>query len=918
MADHSRPTSAGSFEGRLTRFLVAWVGAVRLRARKVLVATALFTLACIAFTATHLGINTSHTALLSDDLPFWREYMAFAEVFPILDEALLVVVDAEATVDARDAANALANRLREMPERFDSVFVPGGGKFFEREALLYLSVEELEELADQLATVQPILTALVRDQSLVKIADLVEKAVEQSEQGRVELIDLGAVFDSLGVAIQSVLDGRPTVVSWLDLLGRGNSERSEGFSWDASRRLIVLHPRFDYAELLPGRRPMQEVRAAAKELALESEFGARVRITGNVALNTEEMVTVSRQAILAAIGSLLFVTVLLAVALRSSRLVIAIVTTLLVGLIWTGAFAATAVGSLNVVSIAFAVLFIGLGVDFGIHLGMRYAELMRAGADHSDALAETARSVGASLVLCAITTAIGFLVFVPTDYRAVAELGLISGAGMAISLLCSMTVLPALLTVGVEGWVRRGGVGSPWSGAEVFERALTVAALRHPARVRVVALIVGIGALALIPRAHFDHNVVAMRDASTESAQTFDELLADSDTSPWSIDLIAEDLTAAQQIANRLAKLDSVERAVTLHDSVPTEQEDKLEILADLAFFLPSPQPPTSPSEGAGSEASDVAEQIEALRGLQRVLGGEKLATGDPDRAESARRANARIEHFLAHLETLERREVAVESLQTSLTGDLNTQVDQLWKALSATGITLESLPDELVEQMMAPDGRARVQVLPSHNLSSNVEHARFVDGVRSVFPQATGSAVALLEWARAVVRSFQQALLSALVAVAVTLWLLWRRLGDMALVLQPLLLAATATAGMAVVFDIDFNFANVIVLPLLLGIGVDSGVHMVHRFRESDSLQAGEAGAGPAAASRALLGTSTAQAVFFSALTTISSFGSLALSPHVGFSSLGKLLVVGVAFTLVCNLVVLPALTAHRGRKSS
>jgi predicted RND superfamily exporter protein len=210
---------------------------------------------------------------------------------------------------------------------------------------------------------------------------------------------------------------------------------------------------------------------------------------------------------------------------------------------------------------------------------------------------------------------------------------------------------------------------------------------------------------------------------------------------------------------------------------------------------------------------------------------------------------------------------------------------------------------------MVAPDGRARVQVLPSENLGDLDAFARFVDGVQVEAPQATGSAVSLLEWGRAVSRSFRQALASAVVAIALLLWLLWRRLRDMALVLIPLLLASGLTVAAAVALDIRFNFANVLVLPLLLGIGVDSGIHLVHRHRAA--LRSDSAATAP---EFGLLGTSTARAVLFSALTTMGSFGSLSLSTHPGLASLGQLLLIGVTFTLLCNLVLLPALIVGWG----
>jgi hopanoid biosynthesis associated RND transporter like protein HpnN len=500
-------------------------------------------------------------------------------------------------------------------------------------------------------------------------------------------------------------------------------------------------------------------------------------------------------------------------------------------------------------------------------------------------------------VLCAITTAIGFYVFVPTDYRAVAELGLISGTGMLISLFCSLTVLPALLSL---TW--RSDVGSEWRGARLFARVLITLATRYPRPVRLGAAVAGVASLLLLPYARFDHNVVTMRDPSTESVRTFDDLLSESDTSPWTIDVLEPDLEAAVAAAERLRELSVVERAVTLRDYAPGDQEEKIEILADIALFVPEPS-----DEVAADRPPPLADQIAALRVLKDTLRASWLADGDPWRSLSARRAADHLERFLARLETIDAKQEALESFEKSLTGALPDQMRRLWRALEPDLITLDVLPEDLTSRMVAADGSARVQVLPSEDLGDNEAHARFVGDVRRAAPHATGSAVSLLEWGRSVVRSFRQALASAVMVVALLLWLLWGRLGDMALVLVPLLLAAAATAAASVVLGIPFNFGNVVVLPLLLGVGVDSGIHLVHRHRESLERAA------PATPELDLLGTSTAQAVFFSALTTMGSFGSLALSSHPGIASLGKLLLVGVSFTLICNLIVLPALVALR-----
>ena len=890
MPEEQGGPEGGRVDDRLSRALVVWVDGVRRHARAVLAATALVSVALAGYAATHLGINTHHSAVLDEGLPFWEDYQAFAEFFPILDEALLVVIDAETPRRAQDAADALAARLALQTDLFERVYVPGGGDFFEQHALLYLSVEELEDLSDQLASVQPLLAEVSRDRSLRNLANVLRNGIEHARTHPEAVGDMSLVFDSLSTAAAAVLEGRPRAISWTELL----IERT--LPGERARRLIVLDPLFDYASLLPGRRAIRAVRETAAELGLDARAGVSVRVTGNVALNTEEMVIVARQSLLAAVGCFVLVGIVLFVALRSWRIAIAILGALLVGLIATAAFAAFAVGKLNVVSVAFAVLFIGLGVDFGIHLGMRFAELVRAGDDDAQALAETARSVGASLVLCAATTAMGFYVFIPTDFRAVAELGLISGTGMLFSLFCSLTVMPAILAA------TKGSVGRVWKGAPWFERTLVGIAVRHPRNVRIAAALLGLLALVAIPGLRFDHNVSRLRDPETESVQAFEDLLAVSDTSPWTIDLMAPSLEEAAATAERLRQLDVVERAITLRDWVPTEQGEKLDLLADMSLFVP-PTP-----SGATAPAAPLADQIEALRALQEALRSPWLLDGDAGRAASAERAAAHLERFLARLETIDRKQEKLDQFEESLTGAMPDQMQRLWRAIDADEVTLADLPEELATRFVAPDGRARVQVLPSENLGDLDAYARFVERVQSVAPHATGSAVALLFWGRAVVESFRDALGLAVLSVATLLWVLWRRLSDMALVLLPLLLAAALTTATAVVLGIDFNFANVLVLPLLLGVGVDSGVHLVHRHRVAH----GHEMDGPAPEVE-LLGTSTAQAVLFSALTTMGSFGSLALSTHPGLASLGRLLLIGVSYTLLCNLVVLPALIAGK-----
>jgi hypothetical protein len=376
----------------------------------------------------------------------------------------------------------------------------------------------------------------------------------------------------------------------------------------------------------------------------------------------------------------------------------------------------------------------------------------------------------------------------------------------------------------------------------------------------------------------------------------FDLLSGSTTTSPWTLNAVAPDVETAKELARRLRRLDVVGRVVTVSDYIPSSQEEKLGIIEDVAMFL---APPPGPDGRVPPPTVD--EQIAALQGLETSL-GHLLADGAPeDLAPSAGRLRASVERFLSSLDGTQASAASLAVLQQGLLGSLPEQLRLLSRALEAGKVTLENLPDALLERMVTDEGYARIEIFPKRDLKDHAALAAFVDGVREVVPELAGSAAEILASGRAVEKALTQALLTALLAMTAVLLLVWRRVDDTALVVLPLLLAAAFTVEAAVLLGIPFNFADVIVLPLLVGIGVDSAIHVVHRART-------EGGIGSD-----LFTTSTARAIAYGSLTNIASFGTMGLAGHRGLASMGQLLTVGVILTLLCNLVVLPALIPLR-----
>jgi len=868
------------------RFLARWTEGVRRLAWPVVALSMLASVAAVAYLALNVRISTSTDDMLSADLPFRKNAVALREAFPKLSDNIVIVIDGQTPDLADDAARTLSARLSENPKLFGAVFDPEGGTFFRKHGFLYLDRDELFELSDKLAAAQPFLGTLWRDPSLIGLFKMLGLAIDEvlKEKGA-QPIEIVKVLDAMTEVVNAQTAGQFRQLSWQELMA-GKKTADDGAR--RNRRIIVIQPALDFSSLTPATKAMSELRRLATDLRLTPDNGVTVRLTGSAAMEHEELKSVEDGIGLAGVLSLTLVIGLLVIGLRSTRLVVATLATLVVGLIWTAAFAILALGAFNLISVAFAVLFIGLSVDFGIHYGLRYQEGVDGGADHGAALAAASEGVGGALSLCAAGAAIAFYSFLPTDYRGLAELGLIAGTGMFVALFANLTVLPALLTV--LPMSADGGRGRP----SVFAPLATGLRSFLNRRARAIswsARILGVVALLALPQVTFDSDPLNLRDPNTESVATFLDLKSDGRTRPYTITILADNLAAAQALAARLKSLPEVDKTMTLADFVPADQQRKLDIIGTMALFLT----PAFAAAGAAPEPS-VIERLNMLAEFQGRLQMVAGLAGDRLESRAARDLGSALAVLFRQPGDDGRRIAELERrMLTALPGRLQA----LNLALSAGPVTLADVPADFRQYYVAADGRARLIVYPKEDLQDQQALSRFVAAVRTVAPAAIGAPVVILEAGRAVLKAFwQAALLSVTLIVALLLVILDRR-HDVVLVFQPLVLAALLTVAASVLFGQPFNFANVIVLPLLFGLGVASGIHLVIRERE-------EEGANSA------LETSTPRAVVFSALTTIGSFGSIAVSSHPGTASMGVLLAIAITLTMACTLIVLPALIAN------
>ncbi|SDF80955.1 hypothetical protein SAMN05216241_102421 [Limimonas halophila] len=842
-------------------WLGAWAAWVQRWRYGVLAVAVVLTLAAVVGVQRNLGISTDTVDMISPEEPFRQHAKAFNDAFPGLNNAILAVVDGPTPEAADIAAERFADRMRGA-ESVQQVYQPAGS-FLRQNAFLFLKQDKLGRVLDRLASAEPVLAALAEQPNMAGLADMLRLAAERREELPPDA--LSALLSEMAVSTEAMAEGRPRKLSWQALFAPADGEQLA-----RTQQFVIVQPELDYDRLKPASEAIAAARAAQAGV---NEGGAgRVRLTGEAVIEHQELITVESSGVRAALLSLVAVAAILLIGLRAPRLVTCSLITLVLGLIWTAGIAAVVVGELNLISVAFAVLFLGLGIDFCIHFALRYREERRNGT--AATIAATGRGVGCALLLSAVCAALGFFSFLPTAYRGLAELGLIAGIGMFVAVGASLTVLPALLAV----WRPRRGFGEP-PHVVAKERRLVA---NHGRKVLLGALIVGVVGLVLASRTTFDFNPMNLRDPDASSIQVFNEIAGDPDTTPYVVNVLAESPDAAQRVAERFRTAEGFGRVRTLASYVPENQDAKLAAIEEASFFL-------APLFGARGERNlEPAARRDAYRTIRESLA--TLAAGEDANAEAAQRVLTELDRLGDPPD--------LAALNARWTDYLPRTLDFVRGALSVEGVERDDLPADLAERWVSADGQARVQVQPATALEDNAALRAFAQRALDVDPRATGAPVIIHEASNAVVAAFRQATTYAVIAIVLLLAVTLRHLPDVLLALAPLALASVLTLGTAVLAGIALNFANVIVLPLLLGLGVSSGIHLVLRARQ-------------VAAIDQVFATSTPRAVLLSVLTTLASFGTLVLSDHKGMSSMGALLTLAITFILISVLVVLPCLIA-------
>ena len=868
----------------------------------------------VVYAFTFLQFATSQRALLPQGKRFIERYVEYDKEFGDLDD-LVLVVQAPSLPEARIYANRLVRELRENQVPLDRINYRIDPKQFEGRALLYLSTDRLKEIRERVFDYQEFMERFAERPTLDQLVDGIATSIAQAfVSGLLDLglesgsgaskgsLDLRFIHDVV-TQIAGRLD-RPTPYRspWGGLfsVGGDDSEGAGYFLSDDQRLLFILaEPTSKSGSFTGDRDAIEGVRATVT--SLRPEFpDIEVGVTGKPALSNDEMTTAFRDSTRATVLAFGLTLALLLVAFLRIGKPLLMLLVLALSLAWSIGLATLVVGHLSLFSVMFIPIIVGIGTDYGIYYLLRYEEELFLGRNLRDAIEITAMRSGPGMLLSAITAAATFYVLILTDFRGLQELGFIAGSALLLSWVAMMFVFPAVLMLVDRRHADRVGVTIPRAiRLERMHVPFVDWITSHPKTVLATAALVAAISVYAFGQVRFDFNLLNLQARGTESVIWEKKILATSGRSGFaalSSAATLDELRRKQHAFRALGSVSEVDSALLL---IPDDQAEKQKIIRDFA-------PIVAPIRVARPQPVDVDRLTASLETLKRrfdIAAGEAPA-GDTQRRLATLRDD--IAQLVIRLRQTDRSvsEPALAFLQRQVYRDFVTSFQRLQANLTPRTVGLADVPPEIRRKFISDRGDFLLQIHPSVDIWDRDGATRFVNDLRTVDGDVTGTPVITYEVIRLMERAYKQGTLYAIILVSALTFLMLRGIRETLLALAPLALGMTWTAGLMWLFDIKLNFGNVFGIPLILGTGAEFGLNIVMRFME------GRNDAGP------LVARSTIMAVFVNGLMTMAGFGSLLLAAHRGIYGLGLLLTLGMLASMIAALVVLPVLLRIFGGK--
>jgi hopanoid biosynthesis associated RND transporter like protein HpnN len=846
---------------------------------------------CIWITKERLEFDTSRSNLVGSDKRYHQIYLKYKENFNVRDDTV-VVVESENAEKNRQFVERIGAKLEQETNLFAEVFYKGDLKMLGPKALLFLDEPTLDELHRTLKEYRPFIATFARATNLQSMFSLVNNqfrtAGRQKNEDTDSLVNaLPALTRVVNLASDSLdrsgISPSPGVTA---LFGAGDKAQQEQYITFGDGQIYLVNARTHRQEdSLAGVRRIREL----VDQTLAEVPGVNIGITGEAVLELDEMAQSQKDSTVATILSLVVCALIFIVSYRETGRPLKATAALILGIGYTLGFTTLTVGHLNILTVAFLPILIGLAIDFGVHLITRYEEELRKGETQHVALLRAMVNTGLGIFTGCLTTAGAFLAMGLTDFKGIQEMGIITGGGMILCLIPMMTFLPALLLRG-----RQNVMDLKHQSHKSHRARLERLWLDRPVTVVVVVLL--LTAVSLIParNVYFDYNLLNLQSAGLPAVEYEHKLIQSASKSVLYAAVVAPSKEEALALEGKLTNLASVATVDSMAKFLVGDQTRKMakvgeikKTVADIHF---------APVDVDPVKVDDLSRTLWALHGYLGLALEEVVKLPDEALEKNMRALREAIEHLRRDMLSGARRQVSerLGAYQRALFEDLRETFRAIRTQDNSSPLTEETLPPNLRSRFIGKNGLHLLQVYPKRDVWQRTNQVEFVGEIRTLAPEVTGTPVQLLEYTTLLKNSYIEAAYYSLAAIVVLVLLHFRRAGSVILALIPVGIGTLWTAAFMALLGVPFNPANIMMLPLVVGIGVTNGIHILNRFAEEHN--------------PSILSRSTGKAVIVSAFTTIAGFGSLIVAKHQGIQSLGIVMSIGVGMCMVVAVTFLPA----------
>lgn len=863
----------------------------------------LLSLLSILLTKEKMEFLTGRDDLMPKNTAFHRDYREWRQEFGDQEEIVVVIESAD-----QERAGRLGEQLAASlaaDRRIREVFFPFGLPFFRNNGLLFMPVGDLENLHRNLTLAKPVLKELAAAPSVQTLftflTEEAERYLQDPDPARLARLDF--MLEKLREGFATFDGNDDASLSLEDFFFRGPAGEESAISRAGRMQILTVLPVRDSTSFVPAEEAIKLVRSEVAKLLSMPEFrGVTVGLTGMPVIENQEMATSQHDIELATVISLVLTLLLLLLAFRGVLNTMAAMVSLLVAICLSFGFATLAVGHLNILSMVFAIMLIGIGIEYGIQIVLRYQEELASGVERLDALQTGLNRNIWAIVMAAATVAAAFLTFAFTDFKGIAELGIIAAGGIMICVIVSFTVLPAMLVLVARYRKDRQLAGAARPGREKRYPKLRQALFGRPRTVLLLTAVVTAASLYPLSRVSFDYNLMNMQAKGLESVEYAHKLMRSKENSGYFAVVTAASAEEAAARTKALEALPTVDHVVSVFSFVPDEQEKKLALLADLRRQLEDVRPGTYEEDLRVMELPAVFEGFrDSVVRLKDRLQQEKK----PEAAKAAAFLQT-LDAFFARLEKGRDTNALtmLRDFQGGMFAELPAKIQLLKESLNASPVTMADVPAELKKRFIGTTGKYMLQVAPKQEIFDREPLEAFVREVRTVAPHATGEPVMVYESMTILRDAYRGAFMYAFVAIVVILLIAFRSVRFAAIGLVPLVVGVLFMVGGMWLAGISFNSANIIVMPLVLGIAVDSGIYIINRYRREDESPA------------QVIFSSTGIGVLLNTLTIMASFGALMVAHHRGVFSIGAVMSLGMLACQVAFVLVLPAVLELFGKR--